>query len=141
MAKGKGDVMALFGVWFSEDVTPLLIDGCDEPHARAIASEVHEGAVISRTVALPPGAFVAELFAEDEDGDEVVVEPLDHVVDYLETLDAIDVDVLDVVAARCGSEAEGDDGEVLACELGPHDVSQQHEATTAAGELRMWSDG
>jgi hypothetical protein len=132
--------MSLFYVAFVGEVTPLLIDADDACQARKIARDVADSAELARVVPIPTGIFCAELFAEDEDGNEVAVDPLDHVVDYLDALDAIDVDPappLALVPPRCGSEADVDD-ELVTCTLHRDHAGTEHEGLTSAGELATW---
>lgn len=123
--------MLFFCSFAGSELPSLLVNHDDAESARRIATQVAEGIEPARVVALPPGAFVAEIVdAEDEDGDPTTaVELLDHTVNALDMLD-------DVGAGACGTEADLS-GAVVTCELEPgHDGP--HEATTASGEVATW---
>lgn len=127
--------MSLFYAGFASDMQPLLIDANDEAHATQIGTQIAEGEPPSRVVPIPTGIFAAGLFTQpdDEDGDEIAVDPFEHVVDYLEKVDA-------AIAGEptCTSEGEADGGEIVRCELEP-DHDGEHEATTRAGEVARWA--
>jgi hypothetical protein len=134
--------MALFFVAFETDHQPLLVDANDAEHAVELAGKVGEGDAPARVVPIAPGIFVAGLFTEPEDDDAevIIVDPLPHVADYLERIDAaLDGDPPPVTdsAATCGSEADASDDEVVACEL-EHEHDGQHEGTTRGGEVVRW---
>jgi hypothetical protein len=129
----------LFYMGISGDFCPLLVDATDEAHARKMAAEVAPEKVVARVVPIHPGVFVAELFGEDEDGNEVEILPLDHVVDLLDRIDSIDTDPAPELAlAFCGKEAEADGGEVVRCELQPSH-GPEHEGVTNDGRLMRWT--
>lgn len=124
----------LFYAGFGDDVCPLLIDANDANHAASIAADIaHE--TPHRVIPIPAGVFAAQLFMIDEDGRETTIDPLEHVVDYLDRLDAIDGEPQ---AVSCGAEAESDDDEIVTCQLPPH-AEGEHFATTLEGKEMRWS--
>lgn len=128
--------MTLFCVWLAEDHQPLLVDATDKDHLSTIVEQEAPGVAVKRVEQLAPGVFVAGLFTEsDEDDEVVVVDPMDHTVEFLEALDAA---VEGDGSATCCS-SEGDfDGETVRCEL-ELEHADAHEGTTSGGAVVAWS--
>lgn len=117
-----------FASW--PDRPSLLLGTVDEATAKRIAIEV-AGREPARLVAFEEGAFVAEVFFDD---DEVLVtQPLDHVDELLETLHELDEGDVESEEEEeeeeeekaCGSTALTDDEQEAQCERaeghhGPH---------------------
>lgn len=129
----------LFFASFGSGLQPLMIDADDLTHATKIATDVAEGEAPARVKPIPTGVVVVSLFTEPEDEDEdvIVMDPLDHVVTFLERLDE---ELMGDARPTCGHEAEaGDANETVTCTLPPH-TDGRHEGLTEDGELVTWAD-
>ncbi len=127
--------MPLYFVKFGSDLLPLLLEAKDETHAAEIALEAAKESPALVTL-YPANTFCVEVFAEDDDGNEVILDPLDHVVDQLEAIDAIDAEPAE---ALCGLEADGPNEEIVTCGLAAGHAGKGHEGLTSSGELVSFS--
>jgi hypothetical protein len=125
-------VVLFYAVWAERN--SILIDAADLETARTAVTEIADGEAPERIAELRPGVFVAEvvyqeLDDEDEDGDDLVLAPFDHVADMLDAIESFEV---------CGAEAELDGGEVVRCTREKH-ASGEHEARAGDGSLATWN--
>jgi hypothetical protein len=149
--------MLFFCKW--EDRASLLVDDETKEKAIEVAAEV-AGTPPVTIQPLPPRFFVAEVFFESEDddadpadvdpdGEELIVQPLEHVDEKLAELhDAETPAVLAQAPTEpapavvegdgvCTSEAEDDSGAIVSCSRKvKHDPP--HRGTNAAGEELVW---
>lgn len=106
----------------------LLVEAPSELLAKVLARKVADedepgtGAPSFVRALVAPGGFVAELV---DDGDDLHLQPLDHIVDML-----ADLEDEDGARVKCKSEADGPHGEALVCEL-----DDGHDGEHEAGEV------
>ena len=100
------------------DRAALLVDDVDEKSALEVAMSDSDGTAPTRGRALPPRVFAVDLVVEaaddDPEVDELRIEALPHVADAL--LGLLE-DADDPIVPVCCSEADGDGGELVRCEL------------------------
>lgn len=140
--------MTLYFCAWDEDDGPcsLVVDAKTEDNARFMARDVAEGIAPKRVVPIEPGVFVAEVVErkaddgddEDDEDVEILLAPLDHVVDMLVLLDDAATTAPRAVALdapACGAEAADDDGKTWKCVL-----VEDHAGDHRAADGERWSD-
>jgi hypothetical protein len=129
----------LFMCFFGNGLGPMLVDAISEATVPAMCSRVAEK-VPTKIVPIACEVFAANLFVSDDEGEEVLVDPLEEIADLLEAIDeevepGEDEDE-DDSAAVCGDESEYE-GETVICALPSHEDGE-HEGTTSGGESVTW---
>lgn len=114
-----------------EDLPSLLVDAESETKAIEAATEIADGVAPVRVAQIPPSIFAAEILLPEEDEEEFLLAPLEHVSDLLAAIDGDET---------CGDAAdfgEGEAVEVVACGLVPgHEGC--HSGTNARGQTVDW---
>lgn len=128
----------LFFVSFGGEVVPMLVDAESEAAAREmVIANAEGGRELKAIKPIACGVFIAELFTEDEDGNDVVCAPLDEIVDLLEAFDEEDDAPPESGASSVVCGDEGDyEGETVVCTLPQH--AGEHKGTSSSGEDVTW---
>ena len=134
--------MTLFHCSWS-DLDTILVDAKDEDHAKAMATELADGAAPEKVRALPVGAFACSVEIDDDesagdDGEEV--SPAAYLDPFPITSQVLAVFEEATEGPACGAVAtiQLDSGPVpIACER-PSGHAQNHEAVTESGEVFEW---
>jgi hypothetical protein len=123
----------------------MLLDAENEAAVPEMCERVAERAP-KKIVPIVAGVFAVGLFVIDEETqEEIVMDPLDEIVELLEAIDEeTDEEAEEVTGEKeekeesnvCGDESDYD-GETIVCSLPPHEDGE-HEGQSSGGDSLTW---
>lgn len=120
--------MLFYCVWKGDDAPePIVVDARDAKFAKDLAASLTDEPPPDAAIPIPGGKFSAHVRQVDIEQDLVwVLDPTDELGDLIDELEEQAAAIFG--GAKCASEAEGDDGQVIHCgRLAGHEGPHQGE--------------